>query len=125
MAKESIYISNTSQGIISLNCSYVGECGEMVAVFHDIPPARVCIGISIPKEDWNRVKHTQIVQALVDTKILLPEKKKVMIDQETWKASDPQPTGELAEASLNNLTKANTEATTVVGSRKSRTKLKG
>lgn len=118
----SINISNTSQGTVSLNCSY-REGDNLVTIYHDIPPARQCItGACIPIEDWNRVKDSHIVQALVDTKILLVEKKKVTIDQETWKTSIPVPTGELAEVSLDNLVK-NKEPVTRVGTRKAKTRL--
>ena len=117
-----ICISNTSQGTVSLNCSY-REGDNLVTIYHDIPPARQCLtGAVIPIEDWNRVKDSQIVQALIDTKILLPEKKKVTIDQETWKTFIPVPTGELAEVSLDNLVK-NKEPITRVGTRKAKTKL--
>lgn len=118
-----ISISNTSQGTVSLNCSY--RDGEnLVTIYHDIPPARMCLtGATIPIEDWNRVKDSPIVQALIDTKILLPEKKKVTIDQETWKTSVPVPTGELAEHSLDNIAKGNT-AKVKQGSRTAKTKLK-
>lgn len=119
-----INISNTSQGTISLNCSY-REGDNLVSIFHDIPTARECLtGARVPIADWNRIKDTKPIQALIDTKILLPEKKKVTIDQETWKSSDPKPTGELANVSLSNLVLGNT-AETRSGGRKAKTNLKG
>lgn len=119
-----INISNTSQGTVSLNCSY-REGENLVTIFHDILPARECItGKAVPIEDWNRVKGTDIVARLIEAGTLLSEKRKVTIDQETWKASDPKPTGELADASLSNLVRGNS-AQTVKGSRKAKTNLKG
>lgn len=124
MAKsDKIAISNTTQGMISLNCSFEGKDGRFTTIYHDIPPAREMVCAFIPREDWNRVKGTQVVKGLVDNGYLLPEKQKVTIDQETWKSSVPEPTGELAEHSLNTLSYEGKEATTVVGSRKARTKL--
>jgi hypothetical protein len=124
MAKsDKIAISNTTQGMISLNCSFEGKDGRFTTIYHDIPPAREMVCAFIPREDWNRVKGTQVVKGLVDNGYLLPEKQKVTIDQETWKSSVPEPTGELAEHSLNTLAYEGKEATTVVGSRKARTKL--
>lgn len=119
-----INISNTSQGTISLNCSY-RDGDNLVTIFHDVPTARECLmGAKVPIEDWNRIKDSEPIKALVDTKILLPQKSKVTIDQETWKASDPKPTGALADVSLSNLAKGNT-AETRQGSRKAKTNLKG
>ena len=124
MAKsDKIAISNTTQGMISLNCSFEGKDGRFTTIYHDIPPAREMVCAFIPREDWNRVKGTQVVKGLVDNGYLLPEKQKVTIDQETWKSSVPEPTGELAEHSLSTLAYEGKEATTVVGSRKARTKL--
>ena len=124
MAKsDKIAISNTTQGMISLNCSFEGKDGRFTTIYHDISPAREMVCAFIPREDWNRVKGTQVVKGLVDNGYLLPEKQKVTIDQETWKSSVPEPTGELAEHSLNTLSYEGKEATTVVGSRKARTKL--
>jgi len=124
MAKsDKIAISNTTQGMISLNCSFEGKDGRFTTIYHDIPPAREMVCAFIPREDWNRVKGTQVVKGLVDNGYLLPEKQKITIDQETWKSSVPEPTGELAEHSLNTLSYEGKEATTVVGSRKARTKL--
>jgi len=125
MAKsDEIAISNTTQGTISLNCSFEGKDGRFITIYHDIPPAREMVCAFIPREDWNRVKGTHVIKGLVDNGFLLPEKQKVTIDQETWKASVPEPTGELAEHSLNTLSYEGKEATTVVGSRKARTKLR-
>jgi len=118
-----INISNTSQGTVSLNCSY-REGDTLVPLFYDILPARMCItGTKVPIEDWNRIKGTEIIAALIDTGILLPEKKKVTIDQETWKVSDPKPTGELAEHSLNTLAKGKS-AKVKQGTRTAKTSLK-
>lgn len=125
MAKsDTIAISNTTQGMISLNCSYEGKDGRMITIYHDIPPAREMVCAFIPREDWKRVKDSKVVKGLVENGYLLPEKRKVTIDQETWKASVPEPTGELAEHSLASLATEGKEATTVVGSRKARTRLK-
>lgn len=121
-AKDTIYISNTTQGALCLNCSYYVD-GKLVPVYHNILPARQSIGVAIPIEDWNRVKDTEIVQNWIEGGFLLPEKKKVTIDQETWKTTVPEPTGELKEASISNLAKGN-EATTVEGTRRSKTRLK-
>lgn len=125
MAKQdTIAISNTTQGMISLNCSFEGKDGRFTTLYHDIPPAREMVCAFIPREDWNRVKGTPVIKGMVDNGYLLPEKRKVTIDQETWKASVPEPTGELADISLNTLAAEGKEATTVVGSRKARTKLR-
>lgn len=121
-AKDTIYISNTTQGKICLNCSHYVD-GKLIPIFYDILPARESLGIQIPIEDWNRVKNTEIVQNWVEGGFLLPEKKKVTIDQETWKTTLPEPTGELKDASISNLAKGN-EATTVEGTRRSKTRLK-
>lgn len=119
-----IYIQNTSQGKVALNCSY-REGDNLVSIFHDVLPARQCItGAKIPIDDWNRVKNSEAIKALIETGILLPEKKKVTIDQETRATSVPVPTGELAQASLDNLIKGN-EAEARAGSRKAKLKLKG
>lgn len=125
MAKQdTIAISNTTQGMISLNCSFEGKDGRFTTLYHDIPPAREMVCAFIPREDWNRVKGTPVIKGMVDNGYLLPEKRKVTIDQETWKASVPEPTGELADMSLNTLAGEGKEATTIVGSRKARTKLR-
>ncbi len=126
MAKaDTIAISNTTQGIISLNCSFEDKGGKMVTIFHDIQPARECVCAFVPREDWNRIKNTTVIKALVDGGMLLPEKKKVTIDQETWKTSVPEPTGELADHNLGNLAGEGAEAISHKGSRKAKTKLRG
>ena len=122
--RDFIYVSNTTQGTIALNCSFMGKDGRLVETFHDIPPARIQFGVRIPRADWDRVKNTPIVKAWVDGKFLLPEKRKVTIDQETLTTSSPVPTGELAEIGLGSLMKGNT-AKTREGSRTADTQLKG
>ena len=123
--KDSLYISNTTQGTITLNCSFIDKEGKFVDVYHNIPPARQCFGVQIPRADWDRVKNTQIVSAWVSGGFLLPEKKKVTIDQETDKTSDPKPTGDLAEASLSNLVKGNDAVLVSNMGRKSKSSLMG
>lgn len=122
--RDYINISNTSQGTVSLNCSY-REGDTLITIFHDIPPARECLtGAKIPIDDWNRVKNTEIVKGYIEEKILLPEKTKVTIGQERRGTSEPVPTGELAETSLSNLVFGK-EAQVRSGSRLAKTKLQG
>lgn len=123
--KDFLYVSNTTQGPIALNCSYVDRDGKMVDVYHTIPPARQMFGVKVPRADWDRVKNTQIVKAWVDGGFLLPEKRKVTIDQETEKTSDPKPTGDLAAASLSNLVKGNEAVLISNMGRKSKSSLRG
>jgi hypothetical protein len=118
-----IVVSNTTQSTISLNCSFIGKDEKMVPIYHDIQPARVCICAKIPREDWDRVKDTPAVIGMIESGALLPEKKKVTIDQETDKVSDPQPEGELAE-SAKILKKDGEKAVNRVGTREGETKLK-
>ena len=124
--KDSLYISNTTQGNIILNCSFVDKDGKVVDVFHQVPPARQCFGIQVPREDWERLRKSGAVNALIEGGFLLPEKRKVTIDQETEKVSDPKPTGELAEASLTNLVKGNVATVhSLSGKKSSKTSLQG
>ena len=123
--KDTLYVANTSQGPITLNCSFYDKGNNYVTKYYTILPARECvIGTQIERDDWDRIKDTEIVKAWIDNGTLLPEKKKVTIDQETWKTSVPEPTGELADASLDNLAKGK-KAKTRVGSRDANTELKG
>jgi hypothetical protein len=124
--KDSLYVSNTTQGTIILNCSFSDKDGNVVDVFHHVPPARQCFGVLVPREDWDRVKKTHIVSAWVAGGFLLPEKKKVTIDQETEKTTSPKPTGELEEASLTNLVKGNVATVhSLSGKKSSKTSLQG
>jgi hypothetical protein len=118
-----INISNTTQGTISLNCSY-REGDTVVSRFYDVLPARECItGCKVPIEDWNRIKDSPAIVGLIDDGKLLPDKKKVTIDQETRAVSDPKPSGELAEHTLGNLAKGGT-AKVKQGGRVAKTTLK-
>ena len=120
--KDTIYVSNSTQNIISLNCSYMGPNDTLVPCYHDIPPARQCIGKAIPRADWERVKKLPVIRGMIDNGFLLPEKRKVTIDQETDKVSDPQPTGELAEAAKP-LRDPDGQSVAHIGSRSAKTKL--
>lgn len=122
--KDTLYVANTSQGPITLNCSCYDKDNNYVTKYYTILPARECVvGTLLERDDWDRIKDTEIIKAWIDSGVLLPEKKKVTIDQETWKTSVPEPTGELADASLSNLAKGR-KARTTVGSRNAQTELK-
>lgn len=116
MANDAIYVANTTMGIIILNAKRYDATGRHIGGQMWILEPGI-LGQKVSREDWDYIKNLTVVQALIETGKILPDKKSPKMEQETRATNDPVTPDELKEYSAGNASECGKEVDTGKGRR--------